>query len=320
MYSEYWEDYMKNLEYYKKYDLLSSQDVFEYFMLTLKDSIFTWDYFADFNKSINNVKAIKDELVKLNLLIGLDEDKIDNAFIELLKSFPEVRKALPILIALRTNKLNDTPIIDDFNSLVSEYKKDLFNHRIELTPETSNKLLKFFSSSGIKKMLVNREISNIVDYCIGVEVGMDTNARKNRTGTAMENLLEGYLKGFCDNSGLQYLRQATKKRILHKWDIDIEVDKIDRRFDFAVLNNKNELFLIETNYYSGGGSKLKATAGEYKYLHEWLAGQNVTFIWVTDGIGWNTARTALNETFTNNDYVINLHMISDGILEEIINC
>jgi type II restriction enzyme len=310
---------MKNLKYYKKYDLLSSQDVFEYLMLTLKDSIFTWDYFTDFNKSIKHVKDIKDELSKLNSLIGLDEDKIDNAFIELIKSFPEVRKALPILIALRPNKFNDTPIIDDFQTLVSENKKDLFNYHIQLTSEISSNLLKFFSSSGIKKMLVNKEISNVIDYCIGVEVGMDTNARKNRTGTAMENLLEGYLKGFCDNSGLQYIRQATKKKILHEWNIEIEVDKIDRRFDFAILNRKNELFLIETNYYSGGGSKLKATAGEYKYLHEWLTRQEITFIWVTDGIGWNTARTALNETFTNNDYVINLRMISDGILEEIIN-
>lgn len=311
---------MKELQYYMQHDLSNAKEVFDYLIMTLKDSIFTWDYFVDFGKSIKNIKDIKDELSKLNSLIGINENSIDNSFIELLECNPEVRKVLPILIALRINKLNEMPIIDDIKKLSSENKKELFSSRIKLTPEISDKLLTFFELSGLREIFVNKEITNVIDYCIGIEVGMDTNARKNRTGTTMEDLLEDYLRNFCDSNGCKYIRQATKNSIFNTWSIDIEVDKINRRFDFAVLNRNNQLFLIEANYYGSGGSKLKATAGEYKYLHEWVLSQGFSFIWITDGLGWNTAKTALNETFISNDYVLNLHMISEGILDEIINC
>lgn len=310
---------MKNLRYYTNNNLTTPQQVFDYLLDTLKDSIFTWDYFSDFKKSVSNIKSIKVELEALNSLLGVSIDEIDTTFINLLKANPETRRVLPILIALRANKLNETPIIDDINTLISINRKNLFSPSVPLTPEVVDNLLKFFSISGLKEFFINNEINNIVDYCIGVEIGMDTNARKNRTGTTMENLLENFLSDFCEKHGMDYMKQATKNRISEKWGIDIRVDKIDRRFDFAILNNYKRLFFLEVNYYSGGGSKLKATAGEYKSLQEWLSPQNITFIWVTDGFGWNTAKTALNETFLANEYVINLHMISEGILEEIIN-
>lgn len=309
---------MKKLNYYSKNNLNTQQEVFNYLISTLKDSIFTWDYFSDFKKSITNVSEINNELSMLNELLGIEKEKIDDAFISLLQDYPGVRKALPILIALRVNKLNETPIIDDISTLISTNRKDLFSPTIPITPEVANNLLSFFSASGLRDFFVNKEVTNIVDYATGIEVGMDTNARKNRTGTVMENLLENYLANYCRKHGLGYIKQATKSKISDKWNIDIKVDKIDRRFDFAVKDNQNKLFFFEVNYYSGGGSKLKATAGEYKSLQEWLSPQGITFIWVTDGLGWNTAKTALNETFLANDYVFNLHMISDGVLNEII--
>lgn len=309
---------MKNLRYYTENNLYTPQQVFDYLISTLKDSIFTWDYFTDFDKSLRNIRDIEEDLIPLNSLLGIDTGKINDAFISLLKSNPSTRKILPILIALRANKLSETPIIDDINTLISTHRKDLFSPKVPLTPDIANNLLKFFTISGLKDFFVNKEVSNIIDYCVGVEVGMDTNARKNRTGTAMENLLENYLANFCEKHGLEYIKQATKNKIAEKWGIDIKVDKIDRRFDFAIKNKQSELFFFEVNYYSGGGSKLKATAGEYKSLQEWLSPQEITFIWVTDGLGWNTAKTALNETFIANDYLFNLHMVSNGVLNEII--
>lgn len=309
---------MKNLRYYTQKNLSTPHQVFEYLMDTLKDSIFTWDYFSDFNKAVTNVKEIKDELSVLNSLLGMDENRINDEFIALLKNYPNTRRVLPILIALRPGKLNETPIIDDIDTLISKNMRDLFSPKVPLTPEVADNLIKFFISSGLKDFFTNKKVTNIIDYCIGVEVGMDTNARKNRTGTAMENLLENYLANFCEKHGIDYIKQATKNKIAEKWGIDIEVDKIDRRFDFAIKNNQNKLFFLEVNYYSGGGSKLKATAGEYKSLQEWLSPQHITFIWVTDGLGWHTAKTALYETFLANDYLFNLHMVSDGVLNEII--
>ena len=95
-------------------------------------------------------------------------------------------------------------------------------------------------------------------------------------------------------------------------------DKSSRRFDFALFNQiTKKLYLIEVNFYSGGGSKLKATAGEYQYLNDFLKSQGIEFIWITDGKGWLTALNPLEETFNHNDYVINLYMLKLGILEYI---
>ncbi|WP_363322869.1 DpnII family type II restriction endonuclease [Aliarcobacter butzleri] len=75
---------------------------------------------------------------------------------------------------------------------------------------------------------------------------------------------------------------------------------------------------MEVNYYIGGGSKLKETTGEYKYLYDFLKAQYIHFIWITDGKGWLTSLNSLEETFVHNDYVINLEMLKNDILKEII--
>lgn len=309
---------MKKLSFYKSQGLNNDSEIFDYFMSSLRDSIFTWDYFVDFNKTISNTQKIKEELDILNSLLGVGIDDIDEQFIEMLIKHKKVRKALPILTAIRQDKLKSTHIIDNYETLDSTNKALLFNAKIPINESISTDLIDFFNMSGLKDLFINKRVNNLYDYCLGIEVGMDTNARKNRTGTNMENLVESKIHKFCEANNFKYLVQATKNKIMDKWSYEIEVDKIKRRFDFAILNSKNELTLIEVNYYSGGGSKLKATAGEYKELHTFLKNQNINFIWITDGLGWQTAKTALNETFTHNDYVINLDMIANGILDEII--
>ena len=135
----------------------------------------------------------------------------------------------------------------------------------------------------------------------------------------MESIVSNYLKEFCNkSSNYDYIEQATQKRIEKFFNYKIEIDKNSRRFDFALYNHStNKLFLIEVNYYSSGGSKLKATAGEYQYLHNFLKTQGIEFIWITDGKGWLTSLSSLEETFNNNDYLINLNMLKNNILSKI---
>ena len=282
---------------------------------TFQESIFTWDYFTDFEKVKLNVQKLKVELNILNSLIG--EENIEEHFIKLIREYPKTRQALPLLIAVRKDKLNDTPIITNMDTLIAENKKHIFYD--EINESIEEELLIFFRKSGLKDIFQNRYIKNLVDYCFGVEVGFDTNARKNRTGTLMENIVSNYLNNFCKkNKNFSYIEQATQKRILETFKYEIKIDKNSRRFDFAMHNkNTNRLYLIEVNYYSGGGSKLKATAGEYKGLNDFIKKQDIEFIWITDGKGWLTALNPLEETFNHNDYVININMLENGILNEI---
>jgi type II restriction enzyme len=289
--------------------------IFENLKNTLQDSIFTWDYFTNFQKVKNNVKKIEKELNLLNYLIG--KENLEKEFLSLIEEYPKVRKILPILIAIRDDKLSSTQVISDIETLIPENKKYIFYDAID--ENIKKELLIFFKESGLRDIFESKSVKNLVDYCFGVEVGFDTNARKNRTGTLMENIVSKYLEEFCgENKTFKYIEQATQKRIKEFFNYDIEIDKNSRRFDFALYNqNTNKLYLIEVNYYSGGGSKLKATAGEYQYLNDFIKSQNIEFIWITDGKGWLTALNPLEETFNHNDYVINLDMIKNGILEEI---
>ncbi|MCD5425222.1 MAG: type II restriction endonuclease [Methanosarcinaceae archaeon] len=309
---------MKYLQTYKKLNLKDDEeDVFKYFLETLNDSIFTWNYFVNFEKVKKNIYSIEKELNLLNVLIG--KNNIEKEFIDLISEYPNIRKVLPILVAIRNNKLKDLKIIDDFEELISRNKIDLFNPKVKLKNKLKEDLLTFFKESGLKYIFQNKNVKSIVDYCFGIEVGMDTNARKNRIGQLMESIVENIIQKFSEKNDLEFIYQATQKKIKEKWNFDIKIDKTNRNFDFAVFKkSKNKIFLIETNYYSGGGSKLKSTAGEYKDLFNFLKNQNINLIWITDGLGWKTTKKSLFETFSHNDYLINIELIKQGALEDII--
>lgn len=289
---------------------------------TLQNSIFTWDYFTDFKKVKLNVKKVEVELNILNYLIGKND--IENEFIKLIDQYPNIRKALPLLIAVRKNKLTEIQVITDVDTLIPENKSYIFYD--PLNGNIKNELLIFFRESGLKDIFENKYIKNLVDYCFGVEVGFDTNARKNRTGKIMEELCEKFMVDFiANNSDFKLLREATKVHILNEFNISVntqdihnEKKKNDRRFDFVLFNEKTKkLYIFEVNYYSSTGSKPNSIAREYSELFDLLKKQNIEFIWITDGKGWLKMTNALEQTVNHNDYVVNLDMLKNGILKEI---
>lgn len=298
---------------YKKFELLKA---------SLQDSIFTWDYFTDFDKVKRNIKKIEKELNLLNYLIG--KEHIESEFISLVQEYPQVRKVLPLLIAIRNNKLSKTSIITEEEVLNAENKKYIFYD--EFNEKIKDELIIFFNSSGLKDLFQSKTVKNLVDYCYGVEVGLDTNARKNRTGSLMEELCGNFMQDFVNkNKDFILLTEATKKHILEHFDIrvntqlyDSESKKNDRRFDFVLYNTKKKkLFIFEVNYYSSQGSKPNSIAREYTDLFYLLKKQDIEFIWITDGKGWMKMLNSLEQTVNHNNYVINLDMLKNNILNEI---
>ncbi len=287
---------------------------------TLQESIFTWSYFTDFDKVKKNIKLIEKELNLLNYLIGKED--IENEFIKLIEEYPKIRKALPLLIAVRKIKLKDTPIITDINELIAVNKSYIFYD--ELTEDSKKELLIFFTESGLKDIFENEYIKNLVDYCFGVEVGFDTNARKNRTGKTMEQLCESILFDFSKKHNVKFLVEATKVDILEQFNINVKTDldsknnKNDRRFDFVIFNTiTKKLFIFEVNYYGSQGSKPNSIAREYRDLYDLLKKQNIEFVWITDGKGWHKMLNSLEQTVEHNKYVINIEMLKNNILEKI---
>lgn len=281
---------------------------FNNWLSTFKDSIADWKYYTDFEKVYRNVDSIKVELNILNSLIN--SDNIELEFRNLVGKYPEVLKVIPILLAKRENeiKITDPEGYKTFNFTKLNYLVDDY--------------VKFMKNTGLFDLLSNHIISDLIDYVKGVEVGLDTNARKNRTGTAMENLVEGHLVRLGFRLGVSYFRQMTSKDINRFFGIDVsnlmDEEKADKRFDF-VVKTQSSIYGIEVNFYSGGGSKLNETARSYKMIA--TESQNIEgfkFVWITDGMGWTSARKNLEETFMILDNVLNIRDMENGLLNEIL--
>jgi len=305
---------MKNISFYS--DILkckNDDEIFNFLITNLKPSNMLWSYFVNWEKVLRNTKHIELALNNLNYLIGKDD--FDGEFRYLLKQNSSVAKVIPALVVRDGSNKKKFKIVLDFKGKKLVYQDFDFT-KDKLTDADIEKYLTFVKETGLKNLIAGKKIKNLVDYMIGVEAGLDSNGRKNRGGHAMEDIVEVFIQDLCKQDGVRYLKEANAIKIKHEFGYDVPVDKSSRRYDFVIDNGK-ELFLIETNFYGGGGSKLKSTAGEYRNLSDILNGK-YKFIWVTDGYGWKTTTRPLRETFNHNDYVFTLVMLENGILEALI--
>lgn len=303
---------MKKLNCYSKI-ADSENEVFNYIINNLRHSNRTFDYFIDWSKVFQKVNNIEIELNLLNYLIG--KDNIKNKFKELIKRSPEIVNVIPVLVAIRKKSVE--VLVDYKNDW--EYQKFSFRKKKNYSDEEIDKIIEFCDGIGLLELFKKKKIKNIVDYMIGLEVGIGTNGRKNRSGFLMEKITGWYIEKECRKLELEYIEQASQKKIKKIWDIETPIDKSSRRYDFAIKKG-NKVVLIETNFYTTGGSKLKSVAGEYISLNNLLKDKDSveTFIWITDGKGWETARRPLRETFDKIDYLFTTKLIEEGALEEVL--
>ena len=296
----------------QKYISSSYEDRLKQFLNTLSVTNRTPEYYVNWEKVERETKRYELELHRLNYLIG--KDNIYSEALHLFTKQPNLLKAIPSLIASR-DKVLDILTIDEndnmsFDSLnFSKIDKNRIKDYVD-----------FVKQSGLLDFLQKKANRSLVDYVYGVESGLDSNARKNRSGTTMEGILERHVAKISQEQKLEWKSQATAQFIKDKWGIKVPVDKSERRFDVAVYSReKHKVWLIETNYYGGGGSKLKAVAGEFTELSQFVitSDDNVEFVWVTDGQGWKTAHLPLAEAFSHITNVFNLEMLREGFLADL---
>lgn len=297
---------------FKNYLIKSPQERLTIFLESLSITNRTPEYYVNWNKVDRETKKYELELNTLNYLIGKDD--IYSEALRLFTKQPNLLKAIPSLIASRDRVLDILTIDNDDNMSFEQLDfKTIDTSRID-------DYLKFIEQSGLLNFLQQHANRSLVDYVYGVETGLDSNARKNRSGTTMEGILERHVSKIAQEQNLEWKAQATAQFIKEKWGITVPVDKSERRFDVAVYSKeKHKVWLIETNYYGGGGSKLKAVAGEFTELSQFVVTSDdaVEFVWVTDGQGWKTAHLPLAEAFSHITNVFNLEMLREGFLSEL---
>ena len=280
---------------------------FSEWLSKFKTSISDYTYYVDFEKIYKNVDKVKVELNILNSLIG--SKNIEEEFQNILIKYPETLECIPLLLAVRSREIF---VKDEIKEYLFKFDKMVYSIK---------DYIKFMRESGLFDLLQNHIINNLYDYVLGIEVGLDSNGRKNRGGHLMENLVESYIIKAGYKKNVNYFKEMYLKDIEEKWNLDLSEmsgnDVSTKRFDFVIKTDK-QVYVIETNFYSGGGSKLNETARSYKMLAQESKKVNgVTFIWFTDGTGWNSARKNLEETFNELETMYNIDDLENGVLENL---
>jgi len=264
---------------------------FDIFMSQLQETNQTLDFFCDFDKISANVAEVEMSLNTLNYLIGKDD--LAKGVTEIWQRDHKVFEVLGILIAVRDE--GKKPVVDRNGNVV--LLKSFF--------ESDAKVVEFLRGTGLSEIFLSRRIKNLVDYVFGIETGLDTNARKNRSGHIMENTVA---KIFKENKIM--FRQEVYSSEFPELNV---LGTDEKRFDFFI-KTASKKYLIEVNFYSGGGSKLNEVARSYTDLAPKINSvKGFEFVWITDGIGWKSARNKLEEAYNTIPSVYNLTNISSFI-------
>ncbi len=300
---------MKASQLYKKYIKTDKLDrIIKHFQETLLESNMTFSYFCDWGKIKRNVENHKYEINILNYLVGAANAK--SKLKEILKKNPEVLKVIPLIIAVRDM---DIAVIRDPEKPIETLARYDFEKE-SLSVSDINDIISFCENSGILALFTDLNIKNLRDYLLGVETGLDTNARKNRSGLAMETLVSPMLNKI---NNISVYSQKTFGRLSDDLGISVYSGLKARKFDYAIKTQK-KWYNIEVNFYSGQGSKPQEIVDSYINRNNELRRSDWQFIWITDGIGWRGGTNQLKKAFKKMDYVLNISFAKSGLLEDIL--
>ena len=269
-----------------------TKEQFDLFISQLQETNQTLDFFCDFDKISQNVEDIKLSLCMLNSLIGSSD--LRKSVETIWKRDKSAFGVMDILIAVRSE--GKKKVLDSLGQCV--VLDTLFN--------SVDGVMEFLENTGLAEIFQSKKINDLVDYVFGIETGLDTNARKNRSGHVMEDMVARIF----EKNGIHYRQEVYSS----EWPTITRVLGDDeKRFDF-VIKTAAKTYLIEVNFYSGGGSKLNEVARSYSDIAPKINSvSGFEFVWITDGIGWKSAKNKLQEAYSIIPSVYNLKNIDNFI-------
>ena len=257
---------------------------FDLFLSQLSETNAILDYFTDFEKVIHNTNKIAIKLNQLNYLIGKED--LHKAIKELYEENSKVFEVLDILLAVRKKDKKKTLNANGEFVLLESYFSSLQG------------VIDYIEQTGLANVFRNKNVTNLVDYVFGVEVGLDTNARKNRGG---ENMAKAVALKF-NGANIPFRSEVNSTEFEEIKSLGQDL----KRFDF-VIKTRNKTYLIETNFYNSGGSKLNEVARAYTDIAPKINQyEKFEFVWITDGQGWLTAKNKLGEAYSLIPSIYNL--------------
>lgn len=267
---------------------------FDIFMSQLQETNQTLDFFCDFSKISDNVDDIKLSLCILNSLLGTSD--LRKSVETIWRRDKSAFSVMDILIAVRSD--GKKMVLNSAGQCI------VLNHLFH----SVDGVMEFLENTGLADIFRDGKITNLVDYVFGIETGLDSNARKNRSGHVMEKMVASIF----NNKGIPYRQEVYST----EWpQLQRVLGDDEKRFDF-VIESKDKTYLIEVNFYSGGGSKLNEVARSYSDIAPKVNSvPGFEFVWITDGIGWKSAKNKLQEAYGIIPSIYNLTSVNEFIQE-----
>jgi type II restriction enzyme len=285
-----------------RYDLMgftTEREYVDYFFKTLLKTNWTYDYFVEWQKVRLNVASYVKEISLLNAVSKVSTEnrrqELENIFLQ----YPETIPVIPLIIAMREKS------IEVFEFGQKTFKSFNFAKRTINSIE-AKALVDFSDKVGIISLFA--EINDLYAYLLGVEVGLDSNARKNRSGDIFQQLLKLLLKEKMAKMNLDFKAE----------DKTVELAR-NKRADFVIYKSGKPRIVVECNFYSNTGSKPIETANAYIDLQKKINEKGCFFIWITDGLAWNKMRATVNQCFKEIDFPINYTIATEKIEEIVLN-
>lgn len=280
------------------YKQLGYNSISEYdsdFEETLLTTNHTYEYFVNWDKVFNNINKFSNEIDILNKLTKVNSEEIEACFREIINSNPNVIPILPSIVALRDKNVD---ILDIDNN-------DAINIKFSKNSIDTEGIVKFAKHTGLLDLFL--KINDLESYLVGVEVGLDTNARKNRSGHTFEDIVGKFLADTIKD----YHNFSLKK------EDTIAFDRT-KRWDYVIYKNEEPKIFFECNFYNSSGSKPIEVANAYVDLQHQINDANYDFIWVTDGQGWKKMSKSLKEVSSGINYIFNFNMLTKHLKKFLV--
>lgn len=306
------------------YKNMSTDELSELFVDNLVATNRGFNFYVNWNNALD-YRQFEIELNAMNVLIK--NDNIHDKFLELVKKIPTVVATFPLLFALSKGERkdvwkgkNDLKVVneeldeDDFYS----YDFNVSNIGSGLSDEAIEIYYIFFDKMGLKDLFENLLQKSVIDYVVGVLVGLDSNGRKNRGGTAFEDACEPIISEVCKKYEIKLISQKQFK-VLEEYGFEVSPDIANRKADFILVKD-NKVLNIEVDYFFASGSKPEEIIDSYINRQNDLKKIDIGFVLLTDGMCWdNKNKNQLQKGFRNLDYLMNYHLAKYGMLNEVLN-
>jgi len=296
------------------------EELVQYFQDTLTTTNRDFKFLTDWKKIEKAIKKYKFEIAMFDILIK--NENFDDELKKLLSKYPDAIKVLPLLLALSKKDSKELVLVEDF--LNWNFTEFHFNFlEFSASAEDLNKAVQLFEKTGLKSFFLSLSAKSILDYVIGVQVGLDTNARKNRSGHIMEKLIEEEISSYKKSGEIAFEVFTQKKfKFLKDKSILYPGALSEREADFLLLKGKKWIN-IEVNFYNTSGSKPEEIVNAYTERQRYIKESGGHFILITDGLGWSkkTKENVQNQVkvaFKELDYIMNLHFVKSGYLLKVL--